>query len=288
MSTSRIITHRCMGAFSHDSPFAENSLGALRWALTHGADGVECDIHLTRDGHLVVHHDPILSRTTLHPDASARALQNKPIGQLDLAQIRLLKLRHGQGEGVPTLDEVFDAVEEVAGGEEVELMVEIKTRRTAGSFSEIATRMTDPQGDTGPSALPDDEAIVRALIATIAERDEARWWRTCVFLSFDFDALMALKRLAPQARAVLLEPWEVERAAIGATMAGFEGLGISTFAALQAHAALARAGLRVVCGGLGVNEPMVLSKLVAIPHLTLVVDDLEGALRARSAHRANS
>ena len=35
----------------------ENTIGAFRTAIEAGADGLELDVHVTRDGHLVVHHD---------------------------------------------------------------------------------------------------------------------------------------------------------------------------------------------------------------------------------------
>ena len=37
--------------------FAENSLEGFRYAVTHGAEGVECDVHLTKDKVPVVMHD---------------------------------------------------------------------------------------------------------------------------------------------------------------------------------------------------------------------------------------
>jgi glycerophosphoryl diester phosphodiesterase len=42
----------------------ENTLEAFRLAVEAGAGGLELDVHLTRDGHPVVIHDPTLDRTT--------------------------------------------------------------------------------------------------------------------------------------------------------------------------------------------------------------------------------
>jgi glycerophosphoryl diester phosphodiesterase len=39
----------------------ENSLLAFENALKLGVDGLECDVHLTRDGEVVVLHDPTSS-----------------------------------------------------------------------------------------------------------------------------------------------------------------------------------------------------------------------------------
>jgi len=42
----------------------ENTLAAFEQALAFGADGLELDVHLSRDGVVVVHHDRTLDRTT--------------------------------------------------------------------------------------------------------------------------------------------------------------------------------------------------------------------------------
>jgi len=53
-----VVAHR--GA-SHDN--AEHTLGAYVAALDEGAEGFECDVRLTADGHLVCVHDRDLRRT---------------------------------------------------------------------------------------------------------------------------------------------------------------------------------------------------------------------------------
>ncbi len=92
MSRPEVIAHR--GA-SCERP--ENSLAAFVRAAELGANAVELDVHLTADGHLVVHHDP-----TLQDGALRRA-----IGRLTLAEVRAFRV---QGEGVPTLDEVISVL----------------------------------------------------------------------------------------------------------------------------------------------------------------------------------
>jgi glycerophosphoryl diester phosphodiesterase len=54
-----VVAHR--GASAHR---AEHTLGAYTLALEQGADGLECDIRLTRDGHLVCVHDRRIDRTS--------------------------------------------------------------------------------------------------------------------------------------------------------------------------------------------------------------------------------
>lgn len=77
----------------------ENTLKGFRYALNLGIDAVECDVHLTRDDHLVVIHDDTVDRTT----NGSGAVRN-----MTLAQLR--RLDAGQGERIPTLNEVLDLV----------------------------------------------------------------------------------------------------------------------------------------------------------------------------------
>src|SRR5438105_9936359 len=54
-----LVAHR--GA---SSAVAEHTLGAYEAAITSGADALECDVRLTRDGHLVCVHDRTVNRTS--------------------------------------------------------------------------------------------------------------------------------------------------------------------------------------------------------------------------------
>src|SRR5437763_17163014 len=54
----------------------ENTIEAFDHGLTLGADGLELDVHLSRDGIVVVHHDRTLERTTtLRGPVAARSAQ---------------------------------------------------------------------------------------------------------------------------------------------------------------------------------------------------------------------
>ena len=55
----QVVAHR---GSSHDNP--EHTLGAYLAALDKGAEGLECDVRLTADGHLVCVHDRRVDRTT--------------------------------------------------------------------------------------------------------------------------------------------------------------------------------------------------------------------------------
>ncbi len=87
----------------------ENSLAGFKAAVEHGY-GIELDVHRTRDGALVVHHDDSLKRLTGKDIRIARST---------LKEVRACKLPNG--EPVPTFDEVLKTV---AG--RVPLVVEVK------------------------------------------------------------------------------------------------------------------------------------------------------------------
>jgi glycerophosphoryl diester phosphodiesterase len=79
--------------------FVENTLGGFLSALAAGADVIESDIHVSRDGIPVLFHDDTLLRLTGNStkisDMTAREL-----GEIDL----------GRGEGVPTLEAALSSL----------------------------------------------------------------------------------------------------------------------------------------------------------------------------------
>ncbi|WAZ19781.1 glycerophosphodiester phosphodiesterase family protein [Streptomyces cinnabarinus] len=77
----------------------ENTLRSFVAAQQAGLDVIELDLHLSKDGHLVVMHDADVDRTT---DG------NGPIAEKTLAELRALDA--GKGERVPVFEEVLDAV----------------------------------------------------------------------------------------------------------------------------------------------------------------------------------
>ena len=78
----------------------ENSLPALQHAIAFGADVMETDIRLTKDGHFVIMHDLTVDRTT-----NGRG----KVADMTLAEIKKLRLRNNFGGKtdyqVPTLEE---------------------------------------------------------------------------------------------------------------------------------------------------------------------------------------
>jgi glycerophosphoryl diester phosphodiesterase len=77
----------------------ENTMRSFKRALALGVDQVELDVHLTKDRELVVIHDSTVDRTT-NGSGSVQAYTLDEIQTLDA----------GEGERVPTLQEVIDLV----------------------------------------------------------------------------------------------------------------------------------------------------------------------------------
>ncbi len=95
------IAHR--GA-SHDAP--ENTLRAIREAWTQRADAIECDIHRSADGHLVLSHDATTARTGGEPLVIAA----QPLHRLRQLDMGLWKGEAFRGERMPTLPEALRTV----------------------------------------------------------------------------------------------------------------------------------------------------------------------------------
>lgn len=115
------IAHR--GA-SGDAP--EHTLAAYELALKHGADFVEPDLQLTKDGVLVCLHDTTLERTTdvakVFPDRAKETNGKKtwPVAEFTLKEIQTLdagawKGKKFAGQKVPTFQQMIDAVKGKAG-----------------------------------------------------------------------------------------------------------------------------------------------------------------------------
>lgn len=89
--------------------FPENTLSAFEQSAALGVDMVECDIHVSRDGELMVIHDPTLERTG-----------GQAVKVSDLTQAELARIDVGDGQGVPTLAQILDRLD-------IPIVVEIKT-----------------------------------------------------------------------------------------------------------------------------------------------------------------
>ncbi len=104
------IGHRGAAGHAH-----ENTLAAIQKGIDLGVDFVEIDVRRTADGVLVVLHDATVNRTT---NGKGR------VDRLSLQEVR--KFNTGNGEHIPTLEEVLTVAAERAG-----LMLELKAKGVA-------------------------------------------------------------------------------------------------------------------------------------------------------------
>ena len=176
----RIIAHR---GWSARAP--ENTMAAFRLAMEFGVDGIELDVHLSRDGHVVICHDDRVDRTT---DGSGL------VAELELEQLKSLDAgswfsREYAGERIPTLMEFFEAVS--ASKWRGLINVELKS---------------------GPVPYPGLEQLVADLVREFDLVDRV------LVSSFNHYALVELKRVASDIKtgalyiAGLFEPWHYAQA----------------------------------------------------------------------------
>jgi glycerophosphoryl diester phosphodiesterase len=159
----------------------ENSLLAFRNALALGADFLELDVHLTKDGGVVVIHDPTLDRTTTG---------SGPVRARALAELEGLRLKDRDGtvtgEPIPTLEQVVA----LAAAGKRQILLEIKT-------------------DERRERYPGIEEKVLAVL------DHHRFVPFTVVMAFEGATWRRVRQLRPEARvAALYSPRMLPAAAV--------------------------------------------------------------------------
>jgi glycerophosphoryl diester phosphodiesterase len=177
MERPHIFAHRGASGYA-----PENTMAAFQKALEMGADGIELDVHLSKDGHLIVCHDETLQRTT-NGMGWIKDLTLEEIRQYDggswFGKVY-------QGEKVPLLEEVLDLIQPT----KVLLNVEIKN---------------------GIVIYPGIERRVINLIRRYALEERT------IISSFYHHSLVASKRIDPLIKTGVLyavgwfEPWKYAR-----------------------------------------------------------------------------
>lgn len=166
-----IIGHR---GCAQDAP--ENTLASVNLAWDQGADAVEIDVWLTRDGHVVAHHDETTKKTA----GVDRRIVDQTLAELKSLDVGRWKNPKYAGERVPTLKEVLATIPDKR-----RLLIEVKCG--AEAISAIARDLEE----VGTSrrqvvvisfypdvvresrrALPDVEA---ALVVEIRRDDTGGW-----------------------------------------------------------------------------------------------------------------
>ncbi len=157
------IAHR-----GYSENFPENTLLAFRKALEFGADMIELDVHLSRDGYLVVIHDDEVDRTS---DGKGM------VKDLTLRELRELNFNftgcpESVHEPIPLLEDVLDLVKGRAL-----LNIELKTC---------------------PVKYPDIEQAVADLVR------RADYGGSVIVSAFDHYALLRMRQICPSIKRGML------------------------------------------------------------------------------------
>jgi glycerophosphoryl diester phosphodiesterase len=131
-----IIGHR---GGSGDLP--ENTISAFQKAIDLKLNMIELDVHLTRDGEVVIHHDTDVSRQTGRNGRIGR------IGEMSLSELRELdfaayKKDHHQFERIVTLEELFQMIPP-------EISVNIEIKNYSWRKDDLAARVIERIREAG-------------------------------------------------------------------------------------------------------------------------------------------
>jgi glycerophosphoryl diester phosphodiesterase len=221
----------------------ENSLLAFKNALALGADFIEFDVHLSRDGEVMVIHDATLDRTTTG---------SGPVRDRTLAELKTVRLKDRSGavtqEPMPTLDEVT-AVAAQAGRR---MLLEIKVDPAKARYPGIEEKVM---------ALLDRHGMVAS---TVVMSFEAPTWRRIRELRPDV-ATCALYSARTLRRAGLTAELDVLKAA-GVGYIGVEHTAVDAAAVAEAR----RAGVGV--GAWTVNDAGEMKRMIEAGVTILITD----------------
>ncbi len=173
MNKTKVMAHRGASAYA-----PENTLQAFTKAMEMGADGLELDVHLSKDGHLVVIHDEKINRTS----NGRGAIKDYTLAELKEFDVGSWFNKDFTGATIPTLAEVLDLID----GWEGVLNIEIKR---------------------GYMRYP---GLEEKLLELLKSRDMTA---DVIFSSFNHYCLTRLKELDPSShvglcyKAVIVEPW---------------------------------------------------------------------------------
>jgi len=191
----QVVAHR--GA-SDDN--AEHTLGAYIAALDAGADGLECDVRLTADGHLVCVHDRSLRRT-----ASTRGV----VSTMELSELSELDFASWKNPWADLDDEAPDRDESLDG-----VLTLRKLLETAADYDRRVELAIETKHPTRYGGL-----VEKRLVEMLRDFGWDTPGAPVRVMSFSFTALQRVERLAPDVRLVQLidkvQYWPMLRRVIG-------------------------------------------------------------------------
>ncbi len=150
----------------------ENTLAAVRLAAELGADGVEVDVRVTRDGKLAVIHDPDTRRVA--PGEPVHTINRNHLADMQKLDVGAWKDKKFAGEKIPALGDVL-----AAAGPEQEIFLEFKTRESDAILAQLKTLLQP----TAAAGFPAERVVV---------------------MTFDEVTLRKIKKHRPACRALLL------------------------------------------------------------------------------------
>lgn len=146
----------------------ENTLAAFQKAVDLGADGVELDIHLTKDGALVVTHDESIDRVSDHKGR---------VCDYTLDELKSFDFSYGnmayEGIQIPTMGEVFELLKPT----DLTINIELKT---------------------GEIFYPGIEQKIVGMTKSFGMEDRV------IYSSFNHYSVMRLKEIDPEAKTGFL------------------------------------------------------------------------------------
>ena len=156
----RLVAHR---GESFDAP--ENTLASVNLAWNRNADAVEIDVHLSKDKHVVVIHDPNTKRT----GGRNKKVINQTLEELKELDVGSWKQKKYKNERIPTLKEVLETVPQ-----EKTLIIEIKSDKKILPYIK--------------------EDILNSYVGL----------RQIEIISFDYSTVIAAKMMLPEVRVLYL------------------------------------------------------------------------------------
>lgn len=222
----RILVHGHRGA---RAVRPENTLPAFEYAISMGTDFLELDLAVTRDGVLVVSHDPAMNRKICQGPEGETAIHKLTLAQVrewDCGTLRNPEFKNQQpvpGAKVPTLDEVLALAPK-------------------GSFGFNIETKSDPKH---PELQPEPR-IFAQLVADAVRKHKLE--KRVMIQSFDFRTLHAMKEIAPELRLSALyggmpkDLVEISKEAGGTPLVSVHYLLVTKGKVEKAHAA----GIQVV------------------------------------------
>ena len=169
----------------------ENTLAAFAHALDLGVDGFELDVHVAKDGTVVVFHDDALKREIVR-DANGQWLDKtggliKDLPYPDLQTYDIGRLKPGtkyaarypeqlaaDGERIPKLAEVIYMIDRAGGSQRL--------------WIELKSNFLERSQTASPECMA--ESVIRVL-------KREKFLERTVLVGFDWPALIAAKKLAP-------------------------------------------------------------------------------------------